>query len=55
MAIPELEQRLFRYGRHLIREGRSVRRWIEPGKLKGTIAEDVESQADVEERREMAP
>ncbi len=31
VALPELEQRLFRYGRHLIREGRSVRRWIEPG------------------------
>jgi HEAT repeat protein len=31
VAIPELEQQLFRYGRHLIREGRSVRRWIEAG------------------------
>lgn len=31
VAIPELEQKLFRYGRHLIREGRSVRRWIEAG------------------------
>lgn len=31
IEIPALEQRLFRYGRHLLREGRSVRRWIEPG------------------------
>lgn len=31
VALPELEQRLFRYGRHLLREGRSVRRWLEPG------------------------
>lgn len=29
VALPELEQRLFRYGRHLLREGRGVRRWIE--------------------------
>lgn len=31
VALPELEQRLFRYGRHLLREGRGVRRWIEAG------------------------
>ncbi len=31
VAIPELEQRLYRYGRQLISEGRSVRRWLEPG------------------------
>jgi HEAT repeat protein len=31
MALPELEQRLFRYGRHLVKEGRGVRRSIEPG------------------------
>lgn len=31
VAVPELEQRLFRYGRHLLREGRGVRRWIDAG------------------------
>lgn len=31
LAQPELEQRLFRYGRHLVAAGRSVRRTIEPG------------------------
>lgn len=29
IAIPELEQQLFRYGRHLIKNGRGVRRWID--------------------------
>ena len=31
IAIPELEQQLFRYGRHLLKDGRGVRRWTEPG------------------------
>jgi len=31
LAQPELEQQLFRYGRHLVAEGRSVRRFVEPG------------------------
>lgn len=28
VALPELEQRLFRYGRHLLKDGRGVRRWL---------------------------
>lgn len=31
LAQPELEQRLFRYGRHLVAEGRTVRRHLEAG------------------------
>lgn len=31
LAQPELEQQLFRYGRHLVTAGRSVRRFLEPG------------------------
>lgn len=30
VALPELEQQLFRYGRHLVHDGRRVRGWIEP-------------------------
>jgi hypothetical protein len=29
LALPALEQQLFRYGRHLLRDGRSVRRWLD--------------------------
>jgi HEAT repeat protein len=31
VALPELEQQLFRYGRHLVKAGRGVRRFLEPG------------------------
>ncbi|MCX4244512.1 HEAT repeat domain-containing protein [Paraliomyxa miuraensis] len=31
VQLPELEQRLFRYGLHLVADGRSVRRFLEPG------------------------
>lgn len=31
LLMPELEQRVFRYGRHLVDSGRSVRRWIAAG------------------------
>lgn len=31
LLMPELEQLVFRYGRHLIKDGRSVRRWVERG------------------------
>ena len=31
LLMPELEQQVFRYGRHLIDHGRSVRRWIASG------------------------
>jgi HEAT repeats len=29
LLLPELEQQVFRYGRHLIKDGRPVRRWCE--------------------------
>lgn len=29
LLLPELEQQVFRYGRHLIKDGRRVRRWCE--------------------------
>jgi len=31
LQLPELEQLVFRYGRHLVDHGRSIRRWIAPG------------------------
>jgi len=31
LLMPELEQQVFRYGRFLVDQGRSVRRWVMPG------------------------
>jgi hypothetical protein len=31
VMMPELEQLIFRYGRHLIKDGRRVRRWLDSG------------------------
>ncbi|MBX3231404.1 MAG: HEAT repeat domain-containing protein [Labilithrix sp.] len=30
LLMPELEQLVFRYGRHLVKDGRAVRRWVDP-------------------------